>query len=280
MKNFTMISLLVFTMFLLFCGQQQEQQEQMEESGLHEEEIQYTANGDTMQGYFVYDTAVEGKRPGILVVHEWWGHNEYARQRARMLAELGYTAFALDMYGEGKQADHPEDAQKFASQVMQNMDMAKSRFTAALDLMKSQETVDAEQIGAIGYCFGGGVVLQMAIAGVDLDGVVSFHGALPSGFELDPNKVKASILVCHGAEDPFIPQEQVESFNLAMEDAGINYEFKAYPGAKHSFTNPMADSLAEKFNLPLAYNEAADQQSWEDMKAFFSNIFEKEVSGG
>ena len=277
MKYFTIIALLIALISFFGC---QQQSEPMEETGLHEEEIQYTANGDTMQGYLVYDNAVEGKRPGILVVHEWWGQNEYARKRARMLAELGYTAFALDMYGEGKQAAHPEDAQKFASQVMQNMDVAKARFMAALDLLKSQETVNPEKIGAIGYCFGGGVVLQMAISGVDLDGVASFHGALPSGFELDPNKVKASILVCHGAEDPFTPKERVKAFNQAMKDAGIDYEFKEYPGAKHSFTNPAADSVGGKFNLPLAYDKAADQQSWADMKAFFNRIFNKEASAG
>lgn len=271
MKKLTVTALLVFAVFLISCERQQTEQV---EADLREQEIQYTANGDTLLGYLVYDAAVEGKRPGILVVHEWWGHNEYARKRARMLAELGYTAFALDMFGKGKQADHPDDAGKFAQEVMQNMDMARARFTAALDLLKSQETVNPDEVAAIGYCFGGGVVLQMAIAGVDLDGVVSFHGSIPERFELDPARIKASILVCHGAEDPFVDREHLEFFNTAMGDAGIDYEFKEYPNAKHSFTSPAADSLGEKFNLPLAYNEAADKQSWEDMKAFLNRIFE------
>lgn len=277
MKYFTIIALLIALILFFAC---QQQSEPMEETGLHEEEIQYTANGDTLQGYLVYDNAVEGKRPGILVVHEWWGQNEYARKRARMLAELGYTAFALDMYGEGKQAAHPEDAQKFATQVMQNMDMAKARFMAALDLLKSQETVDPEEIAAIGYCFGGGVVLSMAEMGVDIDGVVSFHGTLPTGLNPKPGEVKARALVCAGEDDPFVTKEQMQTFKQEMDHANANYEVKTYPGAKHSFTNPAADSLGAKFNLPLAYNKAADQQSWEDMKAFFNSIFNKEASSG
>ena len=271
MKSLTLVSLLILSVLLFNCGQQQGQK--MEDTGLHEEEIQYTADGDTLNGYLVYDNSVEGKRPGILVVHEWWGQNEYARKRARMLAELGYTAFALDMYGKGKQASHPVDAQKFSSEVMQHMDIAKARFLAALDLLKSNETVNPEKIAAIGYCFGGSIVIQMAVNGVDLNGVVSFHGVLPGDLKVDPDKVKASILVCHGADDPFTPKENVEAFNHEMTNSHVDYEFKTYPGAKHSFTNPMADSLGKKFSLPLEYNKAADQESWKDMKDFFSRIF-------
>lgn len=270
MKILTLIALLVLPVFFLSCGQQKEQ---MAGIDLHEQEIQYTANGDTLNGYLVYDNSVKGKRPGILVVHEWWGHNEYARERARMLAELGYTAFALDMYGKGKQANHPDDAQKFATQVMQHMDVAKVRFMAALNLLKSNETVNPKKIAAIGYCFGGGVVLSMAEMGIDLKGVASFHGSLPGDQKVEPSQIKASVLVCHGADDPFTSPEQVNAFNNEMKNGAVDYEFKSYPGAVHSFTNPMADSLGQKFNLPLAYNKTADQQSWQDMKDFFNRIF-------
>ncbi|MFQ5584701.1 MAG: dienelactone hydrolase family protein, partial [Calditrichia bacterium] len=213
------------------------------------------------------------KRPGILIVHEWWGHNEYARKRARMLAGLGYTAFALDMYGKGKQANHPDNAGKFATEVMQNMDMAKARFMAALDVLKSQDTTDPDKIAAIGYCFGGGVVLQMARMGVDLKGVVSFHGSIVTDTPAQPGAVKAKILVCNGADDPFIKPEQINAFKKEMANAGVDYTFISYPGAKHSFTNPDADKFAKEFGLPLAYNKMADEQSWAAMQEFFKKIF-------
>jgi dienelactone hydrolase len=144
---------------------------------------------------------------------------------------------------------------------------------AALNLLKSNETVNPQKIAAIGYCFGGSIVIQMAVNGVDLNGVVSFHGVLPGDLKVDPDKVKASILVCNGADDPFNPKENVEAFNQEMTNSHVDYEFKTYPGAKHSFTNPMADSLGQKFGLPMAYNKAADQQSWQDMKDFLNRIF-------
>ena len=158
-----------------------------------------------LKGYLAFDDSVEDKRPGVLVVHEWWGHNEYARKRARMLAELGYTALAVDMYGDGKEAAHPDDAAKFAGEVMQKMEVAKGRFAAAMKVLQNHETTHADRIVAIGYCFGGGVVLHMARFGVDLDGVVNFHGLLATSKPAQSGVVKAKILVCHGAEDQFIP---------------------------------------------------------------------------
>ncbi len=243
---------------------------------LHTEEVEYTADSLTMKGYIAYDDAVKGKRPGILVVHEWWGYNEYARKRTRMLAELGYTAMALDMYGNGKQAEHPADANKFSSAVMKDMPVARDRFLAAMKLLKEQPTVDSSRIGAIGYCFGGGVVLSMADLGVNLDGVVSFHGTL--GGVTPPEKpgiVKAKILVCTGEADPFVPKADVEKFRKEMHDAKASYTINSYPGAKHSFTNPGADVFGKKFNLPLEYNEKADKQSWNAMKEFFKKLFSK-----
>ncbi len=237
------------------------------------EEVQYTSDGVTFQGYLAYDDARPGKRPGILVVHEWWGHNEYARMRARMLAELGYTALAVDMYGEGKQASHPEDAGQFANEVFSNLPAARERFHAAMELLKKHETVDTKNIGAIGYCFGGGIVLAMARMGVDLKGVVSFHGSLGTKEPAKPGTVKARVLVCNGADDPFVPQKDIDGIKKEMKKAKVNFTFKSYPGALHSFTNPNADEVGKEFNLPLAYSEEADKQSWNDMQQFFKKAF-------
>ncbi|MGD8592342.1 MAG: dienelactone hydrolase family protein [Gammaproteobacteria bacterium] len=237
------------------------------------EEIQYN-NGDTvMKGYLAYDDGISGKRPGILVVHEWWGHNEYARKRARMLAKLGYTAFAVDMYGDGKQATHPEDAGKFASAVRKNMPEAEARFKAAMDVLKNHKTTNPEKIAAIGYCFGGGLLLELARRGVDLDAVVSFHGSLATENPAQSGDVKAKVLVCHGADDPFVKPEHISALKTEMKNAKVDFTFKEYAGAKHAFTNPDADEYGKKFNLPLEYNEQADNQSWEDMRVFLQNAF-------
>jgi dienelactone hydrolase len=234
----------------------------------------YQAGDAKLRGYLAYDDQFTGKRPGILVVHEWWGHNEYARKRARMLAELGYTALAVDMYGEGKTADHPDDAGKFASAVMQNMaTTGKERFMAALDVLKKHPSVDTAKIAAIGYCFGGGTVLNMARLGVDLKGVVSFHGSLGTATPASPGQVNANVLVANGESDSFVTPEQVAEFKKEMEQAGVDYQFINYPGAKHSFTNPDADSFAQRFGMDIAYNAEADKKSWEDMQAFFNKIF-------
>lgn len=262
------------------CGQKQESTESQEteapeEKNIVGEEITYELDTLNMQGYIAYDENQEGKRPGILVVHEWWGHNEHARNSAEKLAELGYTALAVDMYGDGKQADHPDKAGEFASAVMSNIESAKARFLKAKEVLESHETVNSEQIGAIGYCFGGGVVLHMARFGYNLEGVVSFHGSLGTEYPAEEGEVQASILVCHGADDPFVPQEQVEAFKQEMDSANVDYEFIAYEGAKHSFTNPQADEYAEKFDMPIAYNEEADEKSWEDMKGFFDRVFKE-----
>jgi len=245
-----------------------------EESGvqLKGEEVTYSTDSTQMKGYVVYDSSLKTKRPGILVVHEWWGHNAYSRHRADMLAALGYTAMAVDMYGDGKQASHPEDAGKFSSMVMQNMDVARARFEAAMKLLKSQPTVDPDKIAAIGYCFGGSVVLTMADAGEDLDAVAAFHGGLQ--LPIMPNKdLKARVLVCNGADDPFIPKEAVTAYTRAMDSIGADYKYIAYEGAKHSFTSKAADSLGKKFNLPLAYQEKADKESWQELQDFLNETF-------
>ena len=244
-----------------------------EPKGLVEQEVNYVSDSLTMKGFMVYDDRFEGKRPAVLVVHEWWGHNEYARKRARMLAELGYVAFAVDMYGDGKVAEHPDDAMAFMNATMSNIDNAKARFVSALETVKGNEFTDPEKVAAIGYCFGGGVVLHMARMGLDLDGVVSFHGSLGTTMPAEPGKVTSKVLVCSGADDPMAPEEQVQAFKDEMESAGVDYEFIAYEGAVHSFTSEEADANGEKFEMPLAYNKAADEQSWAKMQDFFSEIF-------
>jgi len=238
-------------------------------------QVEYTAGGVTLKGYLAYDENVVGKRPGVLVVHEWWGQNEYVRKRARMLAELGYTALALDMYGEGKLAAHPDDAGKFSSEVMKNLPVAKDRFLAALELLKKQPTVDPANIAAIGYCFGGGVVLNMARQGIDLKGVASFHGSLAVVKPDKPEKIKAAVRVYNGADDKFVPAAAIEALKKEMAEQKVNFQFMNIPGAVHSFTNPDATEAGKKFNMPIAYNAAADKASWEDLQKFFKEIFKK-----
>jgi len=235
--------------------------------------VGYTSQGVTFRGYLAYDENLKGKRPGVLVVHEWWGLNDYARKRAQMLAELGYTALAVDMYGDGKTAMHPDDAGKFSSELMKNFDVAKVRFLTAMDFLKQQPTVDPARLAAIGYCFGGGVVLNMARQGADLKGVASFHGSLNAVKPAEPGMVKAKVLVLHGAEDKFIKPEQIEAFKKEMSEAKVDYTFISYPGAVHSFTSPDADALGKKFNMPIGYNADADKKSWDELKMFLKKIF-------
>jgi dienelactone hydrolase len=235
------------------------------------EEVAYSANGTALKGY-IARPASAGKRPGVLVVHEWWGNNEYPRKRADMLAQLGYVALALDMFGDGKVATHPSDAGKFAGEVRRNMDVAEKRFRAAMSLLGSQPDVDARRTAAIGYCFGGGMVLEMARRGLDLAGVVSFHGGLATQSPAKTGGVKAKVLVLNGADDPLVKPEQIEAFKTEMKSAGVDYAFINYAGAVHAFTNPDATENGKKFNLPLAYNAEADRKSWEEMQRFLGGV--------
>jgi dienelactone hydrolase len=235
-------------------------------------EVSYRSGDTEMKGYLAYDDAISGARPGILVVHEWWGHNDYARKRAEMLAALGYTALAVDMYGDGKTADHPDDAGKFATAVRQDLPLMQARFNAARDFLNKQPTVDPVKNAAIGYCFGGSVVLSMALSGADLDGVVSFHGSL-SGLPPVSDKVTSRVLVANGADDSFISTESIAVFKDDMEASGADYIFINYPGARHSFTNPDADTFGKRFDLPLEYNAEADAASWQAMRDFFDTLF-------
>lgn len=237
--------------------------------------VEYTTNGTAIKGYLAYDDAIKVKRPGILVVHEWWGLNDYSKKRARMLAELGYTALAVDMYGEGKQARDVNEAMKLSSGVMKNFNAARSRFLDAMELLKKQPSVDPDRIAAIGYCFGGGVVLNMARQGVDLKGIVSFHGGLNAVKPAEPGKIKAKILVLNGDADKFTTAEMLEAFRKEMTEAKADFRIINYPGAMHSFTNPDSTATGKKYNLPVAYNADADKKSWDDMEKFLDMIFKE-----
>ena len=244
-------------------------------AGIVAKEVSYTSDSVTMKGYLTYDDAVTGKRPGIIVVHEWWGLNSHARKRAEMLAGLGYVALCLDMYGDGKVAEHPDDAGKFAGEVSRNLPVMKARFLAGFELLRKNELVDADRIAAIGYCFGGGVVLAMARQGTDLKAVVCFHGSVATNTPASKGSIKAKILVCNGADDKFISEEAIKDFKAEMKSAGADFQFINYPGAIHGFTNPDATELGKKYKMQIAYNENADKKSWEEMKKLFARAFKK-----
>jgi dienelactone hydrolase len=236
------------------------------------EEVRYSVGDTRLNGYFAYPRNAQ-KVPAILVVHEWWGHNDYARKRAEMLAELGYVAFALDMYGDGKVTGHPKEANAFMMEVISNAEVAKARFEKGLELLKQHPSADPEKLAAVGYCFGGAVSISMARLGSDLDGVVSFHGALEGLAPVAEDGVNTRFLVLNGADDPFVTAEAKATFKSEMDAAQLQYEFVDYPGAVHAFTNPDADEKGEAYGLPLKYNAEADQDSWQRMQAFFKEIF-------
>lgn len=242
------------------------------EPKIKEENVTYEGDGVTMNGFVAYDENKEGPRPAVLVVHEWWGLNDYPKQRAKQLAELGYVAMAIDLFGNGKVAETPDSAGKYAMPFYGDPQMTKRRFDAALQKLKTYSQVDQSKVGAIGYCFGGSMVLNMAKMGEDLKGVVSFHGGL-EGVPPNKDQTKAAILVLTGAADPMVPQAQVDKFKHQMDSAGIKYTLIPYPGAMHAFTNPKATEVGKKFNIPVAYNAAADSASWNEMKQFFGRIF-------
>jgi dienelactone hydrolase len=237
------------------------------------ETVEYQVNGKTFTGYIAYDDEIDGKRPGVLVVHEWWGHNEFAREQAEKLASEGYTAFALDMYGSGKLATHPEDAKSFMQEATRDMDQVKARFMAAMNLLQQHDSVDASRIAAQGYCFGGAVVLNMARLGVDLDAVVSYHGALGSPISAEAGKVKPRIHVYTGGADKMVPSDQVAGLVREMQDAGVDLTLVNFPGVLHSFTNPRADQIAEEFGMPVAYDQNAASRSWEGTLELYREVF-------
>ncbi len=238
---------------------------------IKEETVMYTAGNLTMNGFVAYDTSVSKKRPAILVVPEWWGLNDYVKGRVRQLAALGYIAMAADFYGDGKIAATPDSAMKWSGPFYKDPQMAKTHFDAALDKLKSYPQTDTGRLAAMGYCFGGGQVLNMARLGENLKGVVSFHGSL-IGTPADKALLKAKILVCHGEADQFVKPEEVAAFKKQMDSIGADYTLKTYAGATHAFTNPNATAVGQQFKMPIAYNAAADTASWAEMRAFFDKV--------
>ncbi|MCU1721347.1 dienelactone hydrolase family protein [Pseudomonas sp. 5P_5.1_Bac1] len=239
-------------------------------------EIPYQdADGKRLVGYYAYDDAVKGPVPGVVVVHEWWGLNDYAKRRARDLAALGYSALAIDMYGDGKNTEHPADAMAFMQAALKDPATSAKRFDAGVKLLKIQPQTDPERIAAIGYCFGGKVVLDAARRGESLAGVASFHGALVTDTPATPGSVKTKILVEHGGADSMVTPQQVQAFKDEMNAANASFEFVTLEGAKHGFTNPDANRLShgEHGGPDIGYNKAADESSWADLQAFFKKIF-------
>lgn len=245
-------------------------------AAIQEEAVTYKAGDTVMKGFIVYDDAVKAKRPGMIVVHEWWGITKHIRDEARRYAGEGYTAMVVDMYGDAKTADNPTDAGALSGAVRKNPAAMIARFDAAKELLSHHASVDASRIGAAGYCFGGSVVLDMARAGSDLKGVAAFHAGLPpADAPAAAGKVKAKLLVQNGAADPFIKPESIDAFKKEMAAANVDYRYISYPGAVHAFTNPEATEKGKQFNLPLAYQAEADKQSKAEATKFFSSAFAK-----
>jgi len=258
---------------LLTSCKNDDKKNEMKEPKLKEETVTYKLDSSVRNNFVVYDENIKGKRPAVLVIHEWWGLNDYAKMRARELAKLGYIAMAVDMYGDGKMGDDPRAAQNLAGPFYVNPALAKPIFDAALNKLKEFSEADATKVAAIGYCFGGAQVLNLANMGEDLKGVVSFHGNLnvvPANKDL----LKAQVLVCHGAADEFVPQTEVDLFKKQMDSIGAKYTVKIYENATHAFTNPNATAMGDKFQMPIKYNATADTASWKDMKVFFQQIFQ------
>lgn len=235
---------------------------------IKESAVAYQAGDVACEGWHAYDSAKEGKRPAVLIIHQWTGVSENEKMRARLLAELGYNVFAADIYGKGVRPQPPAAGQE-AGKYKGDRALYRARLKAALDVLRADERTDTSQIAAIGYCFGGTGVLELARDGAEVKGVVSFHGGLGTPTPADAKNIKAEVLVCHGADDPFVPPAEVEGFHKEMKDAGVKYEFVAYPGAVHSFTQKAAGNDNSK---GAAYNAAADEKSWQAMKEFFAKV--------
>jgi dienelactone hydrolase len=243
-------------------------------AAIQEEAVTYKDGDTVMKGFIVYDDASKARRPGIVVVHEWWGITKHTREEARKFAGQGYTAFVADMYGDARTADNPKDAGALSGAVRKDPAMMQSRFNAAKDTLSKHPTVDATRIGAAGYCFGGSVVLDMARMGSDLKGVAAFHAGLgAAGPAAAAGKVKSKVLVLNGEADPFIKPESIDAFKKEMAEAKVDYRYLSYPGAVHAFTNPEATEKGKQFNLPLAYHAEADKQSKAEALKFFSAVF-------
>jgi dienelactone hydrolase len=232
--------------------------------------VDYRQADTHLKGLMVYDNSIKGQRPGVLVFPEWWGLNDYPKRRAEQLAQLGYVAFAADMYGDDKTTEDANEAGQMMTVVRGDLDLMRARAQAALDVLSKDPHVDPSRIAAIGYCFGGTVALELARSGAPLVGVVSFHGGLDTTRPYDAKNIKGKILVCTGGEDSFVPPSQVLAFEDEMRQGHVDWQVLVFGGAHHAFTNPAADS----HHIPnIAYNADADRRSWNAMKAFFDEVF-------
>lgn len=239
-------------------------------AAIRTETVTYKQGDTTLEGFVAYDDAVKGARPGVLVVHQWMGLTDYEKHRAEMLAQLGYVAFCADIYGKGVRPQNTAEAGAQAGKYKSDRQLLRARVNAGLDALRQQPLVDAKHIAAIGYCFGGTTVLELARGGADLAGVVSFHGGLDAPNPDDGKNIKCKVLVCHGADDPFSSPQDITAFENEMRKGGVDWQLIKYGGAVHSFTQPMAGNDNSK---GAAYSEKADKRSWATMKEFFAEIF-------
>jgi dienelactone hydrolase len=241
-------------------------------AAMKEETITFRSDSATLHAFVVYDDSVKGKRPAVLVIPEWWGLNDYPKMRARELAKLGYVAMAVDLFGDGKVADNPDSAKAYAGPFYMHPDKAKARIDSAIAKIRTYDIVDPSKIGAIGYCFGGGMLINTVRLGDDLKGIVSFHGSL-LGTPARKDLLRTRMLICHGNADKFVTAKDVAAFKKQMDSIGANYTFIGYDSATHAFTNPASTATGKKFSMPIAYNAKADLASWDAMKNFFADLF-------
>ena len=242
---------------------------------IHGEEITYSAGGVEMKGYIAWDPDLVGARPAVMVVHEWWGCDDYAKRRARMLAEQGYTAFAIDLFGGGETADNPDKAGELMTARIEDMEGTRSRFNAALDTLSSHHMADSDRMAAIGYCFGGGVVTHMARMGAPLKVTGSFHGSVGLAAVDGPDDISCRVMIYNGEDDVLVEGEAIQACSEQMEKAGARYDIIQLPGASHGFSNPAATPNGEKYGLPLAYNELADKASWSHLLLTLEHEFKQ-----
>ncbi len=242
-------------------------------SGIETQSFRYSVDSKKFQGYLAYNQSETGKRPGIILVHEWWGNTDYIKQRADSLANQGYVALVVDLYGDGRTTEHPAKAKELSSDVFKNLDNAEKNLRKAIELLKANPRVNPNQIAAIGYCFGGGIVLEMAKRGLPFAGVASFHGMLSTPTIPKRGDVKAKVAVFHGGDDAMVSNQDLGKFRSQMRQANADLQIHIYPKAKHAFTNPQATELGKKHGLPLEYNEAADQKSWTELMDFLQKLF-------
>lgn len=241
-------------------------------AAMKEETITFRSDSATLHAFVVYNDSVKGKRPAVLVIPEWWGLNDYPKKRARDLAKLGYVAMAVDLYGDGKVADNPDSAKAYAGPFYMHPDKAKARIDSAIAKIRTYDIVDPAKVGAIGYCFGGGMLINTVRLGDDLKGIVSFHGSL-LGTPARKDLLRTKMLVLHGNADKFVTPKDVAAFKKQMDSIGASYTFIGYDSATHAFTNPASTATGKKFNMPIAYNAKADSASWSAMRDFFTDLF-------